>query len=39
MAEQPVRHADVYFFRAIFHNWRHKYAVEILRNLMPALKP
>lgn len=39
MTEQPVRHADVYFFRAIFHNWSHKYALEILRNLVPALKP
>lgn len=34
-----MRHADVYFFRAIFHNWSHKYALEILRNLVPALKP
>lgn len=39
MTEQPVRNADVYFFRAIFHNWSHKYALEILRNLVPALKP
>lgn len=38
MTPQPVRHADVYFFRAIFHNWPHKYALEILRNLVPALK-
>ncbi|KAG6358070.1 hypothetical protein INS49_013954 [Diaporthe citri] len=39
MTKQPVRHADVYFFRAIFHNWSHKYAIEMLRNLVPALKP
>ena len=39
MTEQPVRSADVYFFRAIFHNWSHKYALQILRNLVPALKP
>ncbi|KAH8768314.1 S-adenosyl-L-methionine-dependent methyltransferase [Diaporthe sp. PMI_573] len=39
MTEQPVKEADVYFFRAIFHNWSHKYALQILRNLVPALKP
>jgi SAM-dependent methyltransferase len=39
MTEQPVKQADVYFFRAIFHNWSHKYAMQILRNLVPALKP
>lgn len=35
---QPVKDADVYFFRAIFHNWPDKYCVQILRNLIPALK-
>lgn len=39
LTEQPVKNADVYFFRAIFHNWSHKYALQILRNLVPALKP
>lgn len=39
MTEQPVKEADVYFLRAIFHNWSHKYALQILRNLVPALKP
>jgi hypothetical protein len=34
---QPVKDADVYFFRAIFHNWPDKYCVQILRNLIPAL--
>lgn len=37
--EQPVRGADVYFFRSIFHNWSDEYCVRILRNLIPALKP
>ncbi|KAL4961545.1 S-adenosyl-L-methionine-dependent methyltransferase [Aspergillus stella-maris] len=35
---QPVKHADVYFFRYILHNWADKYSVQILRNLVPALK-
>lgn len=39
LTEQPVRGADVYFFRWIFHNWSDKYCVKILRNLIPALKP
>lgn len=37
--EQTVRGADVYFFRWIMHNHSRPYAVEILRNLIPALKP
>ncbi|KAI0478579.1 S-adenosyl-L-methionine-dependent methyltransferase [Xylariaceae sp. FL0804] len=36
--EQPVKHADVYFFRMIFHDWGDKYGSEILRNLIPACK-
>ncbi|MCJ1243551.1 hypothetical protein MMC30_000748 [Trapelia coarctata] len=35
---QPVV-ADVYYFRWIFHNWPDKYCVQILRCLIPALKP
>jgi hypothetical protein len=34
---QPVTHADVYFFRWIFHNWPD-YGIRILRNLILALK-
>ncbi|KAL7621325.1 hypothetical protein AAE478_008646 [Parahypoxylon ruwenzoriense] len=37
--EQPVRGADVYFLRWIMHNYSTPYAVQILRNLVPALKP
>ncbi|KAF2176818.1 S-adenosyl-L-methionine-dependent methyltransferase [Zopfia rhizophila CBS 207.26] len=36
--EQPVKGADVYFFRSTFHDWSDKYAVQILRSLIPALK-
>lgn len=35
---QPVKGADVYFFRFIFHNWADSYAVRLLRALVPALK-
>ncbi|UZP37715.1 hypothetical protein NXS19_005531 [Fusarium pseudograminearum] len=37
--EQPVKGADVFFFRWIFHNLASHYAVTILKNLVPALKP
>ncbi len=37
-SEQPVKGADVYFFRSIFHDWPEKYCVKILRNLTPALR-
>lgn len=37
--EQPVRGADVYYLRWIMHDWSDKYAIQILRCLIPALKP
>ena len=37
--EQSVKDADVFFLRMILHNWGDKYAIKILRNLIPALKP
>jgi SAM-dependent methyltransferase len=37
--EQPVKHADVYYFRWILHDWADKYAAKILRALVPAMKP
>lgn len=37
--EQPLKNADVYFFRWILHNWSDKYCVKILQSLIPALKP
>ena len=36
--EQPVKNADVYFFKWILHDWSDKYAIQILRRLIPALK-
>ncbi|KAF4627553.1 hypothetical protein G7Y89_g10598 [Cudoniella acicularis] len=38
MNPQVVKSADVYFFRAIFHNWTDHYCIKILRNQIPALK-
>ncbi|KAF4840704.1 Chlorophenol O-methyltransferase [Colletotrichum siamense] len=37
--EQTVKDADVFFFRWIMHNYSTPYAVSILKNLVPALKP
>ncbi|KAF2205447.1 putative O-methyltransferase [Delitschia confertaspora ATCC 74209] len=36
--EQPIKDADVYFFRFIFHNWSDKYSIQLLKNLIPAMK-
>lgn len=36
--EQPIKGADVYFFRWIFHDWSDKYCIAILRALIPALR-
>lgn len=36
--DQPVRGADIYFFRWIFRNYSDKHALKILRALIPALK-
>ena len=38
MNPQPVQGADVYFFRAIFHNWTDHYCVKILKNHVPAMR-
>ncbi|MCJ1387604.1 hypothetical protein MMC18_000447 [Xylographa bjoerkii] len=37
--EQPVKDADVYYFRWILHDWSDKYCIKILKSLIPALKP
>lgn len=37
--EQPVKNADIYYFRNVFHNWPDQQCHDILRNLIPALKP
>ena len=36
--EQPVKGADIYYLRAVFHNWSDKYCIKMLRALIPALK-
>ncbi|KAI0153304.1 S-adenosyl-L-methionine-dependent methyltransferase [Xylariaceae sp. FL1272] len=38
LSRQPIHNADVYFLRAVLHNWSDTYAIKILRNLIPALK-
>ena len=38
-SEQPIKGAEIYFFRRIFHDWSDEYAVRILRCLIGALKP
>jgi SAM-dependent methyltransferase len=39
LTPNPVKGADVYFFRFIFHNWSDPYCIRILQALIPALKP
>lgn len=36
---QSINGADVYFLRSILHDWSDKYAVAIIKNIIPALKP
>ena len=36
--EQPVKSAQIYFFRWILHDWSDKYAVRILKSLVPAMR-
>ena len=38
-ADQPLKGARVYFFRWILHDWSDKYAIKILRALIPGLRP
>ncbi|KAJ5730262.1 S-adenosyl-L-methionine-dependent methyltransferase [Penicillium malachiteum] len=37
--EQPVKGADVYLLRHVLHDWSNKYARNILRAFIPALRP
>ena len=37
--EQPVYGADVYMFKAIIHDWSDKLAIELLENVVIAMKP
>jgi trans-aconitate methyltransferase len=36
--EQPVKGAEVYYYRWTLHNWPDKYCIKMLRALIPALK-
>lgn len=36
--EQVVKDADIYLFSNVFHDWSDRYAVQMLRNQIPALK-
>ncbi|EWC44256.1 hypothetical protein DRE_01082 [Drechslerella stenobrocha 248] len=36
--EQPVKGADVYLIRWCMHNWSDKYALIMIKSLVPALK-
>ncbi|KNG48072.1 s-adenosyl-l-methionine-dependent methyltransferase [Stemphylium lycopersici] len=36
--EQPLKGADVYYYRWTLHNWPDKYCIKTLRALVPALK-
>ena len=36
--EQTVQGADIYLFRWTLHNWSDRYCVQILQNLVPAMK-
>jgi hypothetical protein len=35
---QPIKDADFYYFRWIFHDWSDKHCVKIRRTLIPALR-
>ena len=36
---QPIRGADVYFMRAIMHDYSDMYSAKILQNIIPAMEP
>lgn len=36
--EQPVKDADIYFFKHILHDWSDRDNIRILRALLPAMK-
>lgn len=36
--EQPIKDAEVYFWRVVLHNWSDAFVVKALRSLIPALK-
>ena len=36
---QPIQGADVYFLKNVLHDWSDPYAIRILQQLTPAMKP
>lgn len=36
---QPIKHADVYLFRFVFHDWPDAYCVQLLKAVIPVMKP
>lgn len=36
---QPVKGADIFFLRHVFHNWSDTHCVRVLKALVPGLKP
>ncbi|TVY82551.1 O-methyltransferase gsfB, partial [Lachnellula suecica] len=36
--QQPLKGADIYLIRFVLHDWSDKYAVKILKSLVPSLK-
>lgn len=39
LTPQTARDVDVVLFRNVFHDWSDKYAIKIIENQIPALKP
>ncbi|RDI85507.1 Eukaryotic translation initiation factor 3 subunit H [Venturia inaequalis] len=37
--KQPIEGADVYFLRKILHDWNDDYALKILQQITPVMKP
>lgn len=37
--EQQIKNADVYLLRYVLHDWPDKYCIDVLRKLIPGLKP
>lgn len=37
--DQPVKDADVYFWRVVLHNWPDSFVLKVFKSVIPALKP
>ncbi len=37
--EQPVKHAQIYYIRRVFHDWQDEEAEKILQAIVPAMAP